>query len=457
MKIRKKKKSEPSFDVDIEISRDPVNKDIEPVKKISNGRKGIAAFIAAVVIFGGIGAGVDSFSKVTVPDVEGIAAYSAEKRLIESGFGEEDITFTCGKELTEEEIQHGEYRVIDQSVGEGERVNTDDGIVIQCEDVKANRIEKMTDCRYGKASDAISTAESYQFSYELNDLNGDDITNKYASLSPVEQEKYFVFEQTVFNDDRRVTSYTIDTEDKIVEQLESTFKECKGDSTSAASSVAENLNLDLTYEDGHGSSITAGSNYVVTGFGSVDLDTREVVLDADSKEHIAEVKLLKKIKKKIPYKGLDEKYIGRTAVGKPDYEDEDYDEDEDEVLYTWESDDGKYDVLEVVCTDGKVTSVKKKYKKVYWKDKLPDFSADKDEYDAKQAAKKAEKEKAKLEASLSGSNRYVDSGGSGGSVWIPSSGQCYHSNPNCSGMKNPRQVSQSEAENWGYRPCKKCY
>lgn len=440
MKIQKNRKN-PSFDIDIGSSE-------------SNGRrkkkgKGLAAVLAAVVAFGGIGAGVDSFTKVTVPDVQGLAAYSAEKRFTELGFDEEDLIFKCDRVLTESEIQHGEYRVIDQSLEGGERVHTDDEIVIMCEDLKAIRIDEMTDCRYDKASDAIQTAEKYQYDYQLNNLSGDDITRKYHSLSPIDQERYYVYEQTVFNDDRKVTAYIIDTEDNIVEHLETTFKNCKGDSTYDTSAIAYDLGLDVTYEYDSGQDISSESGLVVTGFDSVNLAAHEVTMSADTKEHIAEVKLLKKIKKKIPYKGLDEEYIDRTGVGEPDYESE----SGDTVTYTWESDDGKYDVLEVVCTDGKVSSVKKNYKKVYWRKKLPDFSADKDEYDAQQAAKKAEAEKARLAASSSSAS----TSDSGPLVWIPNSGHCYHSNPNCSGMKNPTQVSLSQAENWGYRACSKCY
>ena len=44
-------------------------------------------------------------------------------------------------------------------------------------------------------------------------------------------------------------------------------------------------------------------------------------------------------------------------------------------------------------------------------------------------------------------------------VWIPATGEKYHSIPNC-GRMNPdtaRQVSRSEAEAMGYGPCSKCY
>lgn len=42
-------------------------------------------------------------------------------------------------------------------------------------------------------------------------------------------------------------------------------------------------------------------------------------------------------------------------------------------------------------------------------------------------------------------------------VYIPKTGKKYHSNANCSNMKNPSQVSLSEAQSRGFTACKKCY
>ena len=42
-------------------------------------------------------------------------------------------------------------------------------------------------------------------------------------------------------------------------------------------------------------------------------------------------------------------------------------------------------------------------------------------------------------------------------VWIPRTGSKYHSNPDCSRMKDPSHVTLSEAESRGYTPCSKCY
>lgn len=42
-------------------------------------------------------------------------------------------------------------------------------------------------------------------------------------------------------------------------------------------------------------------------------------------------------------------------------------------------------------------------------------------------------------------------------VWIPASGSKYHSRSSCSNMSNPTQVTISQAQAWGYSPCKKCH
>ena len=44
-------------------------------------------------------------------------------------------------------------------------------------------------------------------------------------------------------------------------------------------------------------------------------------------------------------------------------------------------------------------------------------------------------------------------------VWIPATGEKYHSIPNCGRMNpdNARQISKSDAEARGYQACKKCW
>lgn len=42
-------------------------------------------------------------------------------------------------------------------------------------------------------------------------------------------------------------------------------------------------------------------------------------------------------------------------------------------------------------------------------------------------------------------------------VWVSRTGTKYHSDPNCSNMKNPSHKTLSEAESLGRTPCSKCY
>ncbi len=44
-----------------------------------------------------------------------------------------------------------------------------------------------------------------------------------------------------------------------------------------------------------------------------------------------------------------------------------------------------------------------------------------------------------------------------GTVWVSQSGSKYHSKSSCSGMKDPTQLSLSEAQSRGYTPCKRCH
>ncbi len=50
-------------------------------------------------------------------------------------------------------------------------------------------------------------------------------------------------------------------------------------------------------------------------------------------------------------------------------------------------------------------------------------------------------------------NSFIDSN----MVWISESGEKYHSDPDCSNMKDPEKITREKAEEMGRTPCKKCY
>ena len=158
-----------------------------------------------------------------------------------------------------------------------------------------------------------------------------------------------------------------------------------------------------------------------------------------------EQKFLAILAGKIPYEGLSEKYIEDTIVGSYDRvedSDDNSDLDSDQTAYYWESNNGEYDVLEVICESGSIAKINKLYPEVYWVNEVPDFSADKDAYDKQLAEKAAEGVVEEEQETM---------------VWISGSGSCYHSKQSCSNMKNPTQVTLSKAQSMNKRPCKKCY
>ena len=81
-----------------------------------------------------------------------------------------------------------------------------------------------------------------------------------------------------------------------------------------------------------------------------------------------------------------------------------------------------------------------------------------DDAAAKAAEEQAAAEKAAQQQAVAAQQSKASSGKSNSQmVWIPRTGHKYHSNPNCSNMKNPSKVDIQTARNLGYDPCKKCY
>lgn len=84
------------------------------------------------------------------------------------------------------------------------------------------------------------------------------------------------------------------------------------------------------------------------------------------KEYIAS------LKNKIPFDGMQEKYINSTAAGSADKHESEYVKGRGSKQgyaldeYYWYSDDNKDMVLFVECKDGKVTDVVKYYESTYW-------------------------------------------------------------------------------------------
>ncbi|MGG7164050.1 hypothetical protein [Clostridium ihumii] len=118
---------------------------------------------------------------------------------------------------------------------------------------------------------------------------------------------------------------------------------------------------------------------------------------------------------------------------------------------------------QIVEMDNQITQNKNEVNKLETKksqlDKIAREAAAEAEKIAKIEAEKLAKIEAEEATRVSQENQVesqpyiVNNGG----VWISQTGKKYHSNPNCSNMKTPTQVSLEDAQSLGLTPCKKCY
>ena len=146
-----------------------------------------------------------------------------------------------------------------------------------------------------------------------------------------------------------------------------------------------------------------------------------------------------------------------------------------DVTLQYKDNNIKSNAITIQVVDQKALAALEKQKEEEAKEKAEQLAKEKAEEEAKQkeAAKKAEEEKqkkaseqkqnttntsSKTKSNTTTSTKTTQTHNETTSmVYIPKTGKKYHSNPNCSNMKNPRQVSITETKRRHYEPCKKCY
>ena len=402
----------------------------------------IVVVVAALFMVGSVV--VDIVTEFDMPNVEGKTGQEAIDILHGVGFEDDVIEITCNnRTITVTSMLDGEYAIIKQHPAAGSSVHSDDIVSLECEDEALIRTTAIQGCRYMKVPEALEVTKEYEYKTQisfvsLEKTDKEIVANdkKYEELGSTEQDNYYVFELNNFDDDKRTVDFVVGTKTDIEKKVAELFSDMNGKKVAEAETLLASLDFTGHYLDYEGDSSSATSTYVITKVGKVNFDDRSVDITADSEEHIEDLKYLDGLDQKIPYKGLPERLIDKTGAGVHDYKDSN---EVDGYTYTWRSDDDKYDVLVVTCSDGKVTKVEKKNESTYWKNSLPDYTVDKDALEAKKAAS-------------SGSS----SSSSETMVWISGSGSCYHSNRYCSNMKNPWQVPLSQAKQ-SRRPCSKCY
>ncbi len=395
--------------------------------------------ILAVVILAVAGVLIrDQATKIDMPDLEGMSGKEAVSELEKAGFDSDNITvYTEDDSISLKELEQEEYTITTQSPYPGDKVHTGDDVTLTCETLSA----MIRDCRYEKVADALKTAEKCGYTASLSYLEPAADGEPYEKLALAEQDRYYVFDTKNLDDEERSVEFVIATKKIAEDRIEKLFTECRGETVSDVRQLADSLGFYVDFYDFENKESHPDDDYIMLSAGNADLDSKSIKIKADSSRLVDK---LDSLKKKIPYTGMSESFIDETAVGTHDDYEAAPDPDEGGT-YRWRSDDGRYYVLTVKCESDEVTEVEKNFPEVYWRSELPDLSADKDAYDKKKA------EAAVKKASETASGLSADR-----MVWVSDSGECYHSDPDCSNMQNPRKVPLSEAR-LTKRACSRCF
>lgn len=362
---------------------------------VIGGIAAIAALILAGVIY--------SITAFPIPDVVGQSPAVASRMLVEQGINEGSINIQCyGSELSAEDVANGEYEVVGQSPNAGRKIHKSTDVLLDCKDLFRERSEAVSGCRYYEASEAEDIAEKYKYVYK----------EKVLDKNLPADEKLYVVNITDQDDAKRTVTFELNSEKNIEAWISDEVKKLIGKPAEEAEKLEELTGCGVScintkqeevffFDDDIG-------DYQITGFNGFDIEAKDISIAVDTKEHLEEQEYIASLKNKIPFEGMSEDYIDDTGAGKHTTEQDIESSEEVQTEYVWKSNDGKYDVLTVICTDSIVTEVYKDNEEVFWKGNLPDCSVDGDaefakleeieaEKEAKRKAKEEEKRK-KLEA-----------------------------------------------------------
>ena len=424
--------------------------------------KALIAVAAAVLILAASGTAVFELTKKEIPSLKDKDLVSAKETLLSDGFKDKHIIAydSASKKLGASADER--YIIVSQEPEAGKKIHSFEDIKVVCEDSYAKFDEDIEGAVNERYSTGEEIAEENDYSVTLYKEEDGSLTPENGYISDTEKEDFIV--TRVYNIDHKNKTLCFaavsekDTQEKWTDVLDDMKNENASEAVDAITDEGYDFELSPVAKDKYADKcdMTTGKDFLVVGPGDIDVQNKTIELKVVSLKQKAfekkEKKLLKKLKSKIPYVGLSEDYVNKTKIGKADKYTEKGDNDEKHV-YKWRSDDGDYTPLIVTCIGNKVTKVTKKYKYAFWKNaNMPDFSVDKDAVDAKRTKYQKTNDNS---TSLDGSS-FIRGSGSDTMVWVPRTGSKYHSNPNCSGMRNPTQMPLSEAKKY-YGACKKCY
>ena len=473
-------------------AKQPRGKDLEVIEKAKGKPKAlIGALVALLVIGSGLFAFANHRATHAMPDVVDMDVQDAVAQLTRGGLDDGQITFVDekGNEVQDQD----DWVVIKQEPASDEDINTRSGeVVLTVFDQPAFEYDQISDSEGDKLAEVVSTAEEFDYQVEIkpDDPENPITINSFKNSNEKRQEEWVVTDISNIDKDRKTVTIVADTEANIkakeeaerLAKAEAELKQCGGQSVPEATGTADEWNFRYKLINYNKEDCTKAydalddakkAQWQVLSVKQINKDQSEVSFVVDTKDNIASRERAA-IKKCVNQSVIDAQAV--LDKYKYSYELVNYDGKDYTSNYAAYSAKQKkqWVVLAVsdIDTDQKTVTLSMDTKKnivARQKAEAKKKAEAKRKAEAKKKARArkraAAKKKAAEEAAAAAAAAAeaeaaaaaTRSSGSGTMVWIPRTGSKYHSNPNCSNMKNPSQVTLSQAQSMGYDACKKCY
>ena len=452
----------------------PKREDTEPVKKAKGKIKKIAALLILFLVFGS-GSIVFSHQRSLhpMPDLIDMNVQEAVEALGQEGIDDSQIIYADenGDEITKQ----SEWFVVNQEPSAGSQIDIkSDEVVLTIFDQLTFEADQIQACAGGKLYQAVQTAEEYDYRIDIqaDDPKNPITTTSYKNSPERRQKEWVVTQISDINKSQKTVTFIADTEANIaakeeaerLAKAEAALKQCGGMSVPEALETADEWRFEYTLFNYGKEDCTKSyealdeeqqDEWLVLKVQEIKREESTVAFIVDTKDNIA-AREKDKLKACVKKSVVDAQEIIDKLNYTCDLVNYDGKEYTSNFAALSTKEKAQWVVLAVsgIDTDEKTLTVSMDTKK-----NIEARRKAAEEKKKKEAEKKKKAAAAAAKAAETGAAATTRSNTSGGGemVWIPRTGHKYHSNPNCSNMKNPSQVSLSQAISMGYDACKKCY
>ena len=156
---------------------------------------------------------------------------------------------------------------------------------------------KISDCIREKVTSAEKIADKYDYSVRLFNLDRDKITKKYSKFSKAKRKTFRVYKIGKINHDKKYVNLIIGSLSRLAKEEKSKFSSMKKDPLDYAYDQAKEDGYKLIVKNRDGKRIDNKSgfkkkNYVFMSVSKVNYDKEQIVVNADTKKHVAQLEAI---------------------------------------------------------------------------------------------------------------------------------------------------------------------